>query len=809
VECPKCGRVAAKGAFICAGCDFILDASFLGDDITDDERDKRAVARKGRRNDKPKFDFGADAMILGNPDELEVSEFHSRDAGVSNRETTQARFYIGGPIAQLMQENAVPEVAVGNAKNMRLTPFERHVLDFVDGKRSIARIAKKVAVDDSEFKTAVAMLADKGFIRLKGFKKNKTSKPSSSNLPAAAPTTMPTRAARPSPADRTVVVSQQPFDAVAQPAASPAPASGRTRSKKPPRPADHEATRVAEMPLPPEALPTHIAQPDAAIVRASTPTQFASLAAAKALRAARPVQDEWRSATNGSLIRDEAPASREPLPSLVDVDPDDVFSLPDASADVVVDEPEAGFGRGLVPEVSTPRATMPDDASLTRVRTEAPRLNDLPTRAVASVVASNDDPGAAFDPGDFEAPTYAQLKDPTGIGDMDPPAVVPQMGAAVEDLSVVVGNVVESIVESLPGDVVVGVLADEPPPQNPDEAVTLETAGAPPRAMVSPPPALTSLPDHSAALWGRDGGHAFARADDAMSPLQGFVARAGPQEQAQGRRPANAFDPSPPSGPPPWLPLPGQGLPIALPGQAWAPTTPLPESPEPPATLPLPGQGLVSPAEPQEPVAAAVVGPRRPGAHRVSAGSQVPFELRKKAERIYEEALKDQLEGNIASAIMNAKLAMTFDPTVAAYRELYDELQRARLPVAQSPAARAQLPREFVLFEHANEAEGRGEYERAVKFLTEAVELNPRAAVLHNKLGVVLSIRLKRHADALVYLKQAVDLEPGSVVYMNNFSKVTGLLESMMQKDPKDKKRGMVADDAGPVAIKKIRPVRF
>jgi uncharacterized Zn finger protein (UPF0148 family) len=41
VECPKCGRATEDGAIICPGCDFILDASFLGDDITDDERDRR------------------------------------------------------------------------------------------------------------------------------------------------------------------------------------------------------------------------------------------------------------------------------------------------------------------------------------------------------------------------------------------------------------------------------------------------------------------------------------------------------------------------------------------------------------------------------------------------------------------------------------------------------------------------------------------------------------------------------------------------------------------------------------------------
>ena len=59
--------------------------------------------------------------------------------------------------------------------------------------------------------------------------------------------------------------------------------------------------------------------------------------------------------------------------------------------------------------------------------------------------------------------------------------------------------------------------------------------------------------------------------------------------------------------------------------------------------------------------------------------------------------------------------------------------------------------------------------------------MNPKAAALYNRLGVVLAIRLKRHDEALVHLRKAIELEPGSIVYMNNFSKVTGMLESALE----------------------------
>ena len=119
-----------------------------------------------------------------------------------------------------------------------------------------------------------------------------------------------------------------------------------------------------------------------------------------------------------------------------------------------------------------------------------------------------------------------------------------------------------------------------------------------------------------------------------------------------------------------------------------------------------------------------------------------------------------------------------------------------------APAAATEL----VLFEQASEAEGRGEHTKAVALLEQAIAINPRAAALYNRLGVLLSIRLKRHEEALVHLKKAVELEPGSVVYMNNFSKVTGLLESFIEKAPR--KKGAVPQDDR-VAVKKIRPKIF
>ena len=158
-------------AFICPGCEYILDTSFLGDDITDDDRERRALAKPAAAKNSDAF--GEDAIILGDSGG-EWSDFSSRDAGGMTREVTQARFYIGGSTAALLHEDAVPELVPGVVPtSVKMTPFEQHVLQYLNGKRSMGRIQKKSGMEDAEFKASVAMLADKGVIRLRTTKKRK------------------------------------------------------------------------------------------------------------------------------------------------------------------------------------------------------------------------------------------------------------------------------------------------------------------------------------------------------------------------------------------------------------------------------------------------------------------------------------------------------------------------------------------------------------------------------------------------------------------------------------------------------------
>jgi Flp pilus assembly protein TadD len=80
-----------------------------------------------------------------------------------------------------------------------------------------------------------------------------------------------------------------------------------------------------------------------------------------------------------------------------------------------------------------------------------------------------------------------------------------------------------------------------------------------------------------------------------------------------------------------------------------------------------------------------------------------------------------------------------------------------------------ELP-ELALFRRASEAEARGDFEAAVALLRELVELSPSSAAVHNRLAVILAIKLKRYPEALTALRCALALEPDNIVYTSNFA---------------------------------------
>ncbi len=149
---------------ICRGCDFILDTGFLGDGILDEEQSLRPGAGGV---DPGAFNL-ADAVILGNIDD-DSQSFETSDSGFHMQQHMQARLYVSGRSQALMSPDAVPALAgIDAGDGVRLTPFEKHVLAFIDGKRPVEVIRRAAGLDEAEVKTALATLADKGVVKVVG-----------------------------------------------------------------------------------------------------------------------------------------------------------------------------------------------------------------------------------------------------------------------------------------------------------------------------------------------------------------------------------------------------------------------------------------------------------------------------------------------------------------------------------------------------------------------------------------------------------------------------------------------------------------
>ncbi|MBI1945337.1 MAG: tetratricopeptide repeat protein [Deltaproteobacteria bacterium] len=822
--CPKCGRKVDATAFICPGCEYILDTSFLGDDITDDDRERRALVKPAAG--KQSAEFGEDAIILGDSGG-EWSDFSSRDAGGMTREVTQARFYIGGSTAVLLHEDAVPEIVPGVVPTtLKMTPFEQHVLQYMNGKRSMGRIQKKSGMEDAEFKASVAMLADKGVIRLRTTKKKKKgrdglSRSESSRGIAVALDGDRTMVA-PTPLDPSDSRRRSIAGAAALPSRAPSTPSEVTALKnlepKKSRLAGPASVRLLDDEQiddggKVEAFGEGAGHENASNVfaRASVPPVSRSAIIAASAKAA-PAGASAVAPPSPSARAEPTRALEERTPSLPSADVEAVSLLPPGADEGFAKE--LGEAEGF--EVGT------DQSALARRHTEPEPEAEVSDRL--------------FDD---------EVSNPTAMGDLRP--VSPRAGAAEDDL----GD------EEAPDDE--RAAADDDDDEAQAEARDRDesraggtrpvihderTANLPPLsdAPTGPAPARAGAEDEDEGEDEDDdededreqddqqaeagdqgiGGEPVAEGEDA----EGFeveLRTAALEASVHGQPTAPPAAPAIPELPSDALqPLPSSvhRAPSPPPPPPYVPPTSYAASPAVPPP-PLPGQVLAKPTAPTRPglVAAAASAPARPApgtpgrpptigggglAPRPSQQSKVPFEQARKAEKIYEQAIKDHGEGRLSSARMNVKLAVMYDPTVPAYQEFLAELDRAG---AGAKPLNTGKSRELLLFEQASECEGRGSYDDAIRLLEEAIEIAPRAAALRNRIGVVLSVRLKRHDEALAQLKVAIELEPGNIVFMNNYSKVTAMLDSELEKAPeKNKGKG---DRGEKIAIKKMRPKMF
>jgi tetratricopeptide (TPR) repeat protein len=167
VQCPKCGETVQVDAVICPRCDYILDTSFLGDDILNEHN-------TGGAHKPVQISSAGDAVVLGGLDE-EIALFSESTGSFLTADTVDVdrqllpALYVGKSVQDLMKPEAVLKQAPDlEQRKAMLSPFELHVLSFVDGRRPVARIRKKSGLSPDDVRIAVGMLAEKGAVLLAG-----------------------------------------------------------------------------------------------------------------------------------------------------------------------------------------------------------------------------------------------------------------------------------------------------------------------------------------------------------------------------------------------------------------------------------------------------------------------------------------------------------------------------------------------------------------------------------------------------------------------------------------------------------------
>lgn len=181
MQCPKCQEVVADDAVICGACDYILDTSFLGDDITDEraKRERReqqqAAGSRSAKSQKPAQGdgaFGGDALILGDVTN-DYAEVFSEETGgwldaatgAETRALRAAPVYVDASTAQLTAPDAV--LGRRDVAAPPLSPFEEHVLSFFDGERSVKETQEASGLSVEDVRIAICMLHEKGLVGLR------------------------------------------------------------------------------------------------------------------------------------------------------------------------------------------------------------------------------------------------------------------------------------------------------------------------------------------------------------------------------------------------------------------------------------------------------------------------------------------------------------------------------------------------------------------------------------------------------------------------------------------------------------------
>jgi hypothetical protein len=143
-----------------------------------------------------------------------------------------------------------------------------------------------------------------------------------------------------------------------------------------------------------------------------------------------------------------------------------------------------------------------------------------------------------------------------------------------------------------------------------------------------------------------------------------------------------------------------------------------------------------------------------------------------KAQKLFDEALKEKAEGNLLSARMNMKLALTFDPSNELYQKAFDELNKGGALQNMSLSASRMRARE--LYDMATQKEEMGDVDEAIALLERAMHESKEPA-FYNRLGVLMAVKKKDFTRAQQLIETAISMAPSNTTYQHNLGKVLSM----------------------------------
>ena len=136
----------------------------MGADILDEEKD----LRPGPGGVSPAMFNLRDAVVLSDIDDAPASAITQASEFDDSQEKPKAeRLYVSGLSQAFIAPDAIPAI-VEHVDPKSLTPFERHVMEYVDGRRPVERIERRSGLNNIEVRTALANLADRGVVKIVG-----------------------------------------------------------------------------------------------------------------------------------------------------------------------------------------------------------------------------------------------------------------------------------------------------------------------------------------------------------------------------------------------------------------------------------------------------------------------------------------------------------------------------------------------------------------------------------------------------------------------------------------------------------------